>query len=808
MQRIVLFLLSLAFSASLSAQAPTWILADAGGSNGPDEAWAVAEDSQGNYYVFGHFFGTAVMGGNTLVSQGGTDIFLLCYSPAGQFLWSKQFGGSLGDFGLDLEIWNDQIYISGSFSGTAQFDNNTVISRGFDDIYVARLDLSGNVQWVFTGGSPGRDTGYGVRPDGFGNVFFGGQIKDNAIFVNDTVPSRGDEDLFLGKLDTAGTYLWGRSGGSIALDRGWSISSDPVGNGYVAGNFRTTAVFGNDTVMSRGAYDAIVVSYDPNGNLRWIKTSGGTADDFALGVEAGPGGNVYLTGYFANNGIFGNDTILSRGLSDLFLTKYDNNGTEIWTRSGGGVSNDFSNGVTVDNQGNASIVGRMEGTAYIGSDTVLSFFADVIVAAWDGNGSFLFSARAGGFAIDQGIGISAAANGAFFLAGSVGPGADFGPISVPSFGNTDAFVAKISNLANEPTQGSTSLFATGTTCNSVNLSWQSGNGANRLVVVRESQPVSIQPLDGSTYTPNAVFGQGTDLGNGNYIAYSGNGNSFTLSGLQPDSAYFLSIYEYNGSLGATNYKTDNPFNSSVNTLPLTLAAITPSSGANVCTGDSLQLAAVNFALNHQWYLNGNTIAGATNGTYFATQPGSYTLTVSDAPGCSDSTQTPVVVGQLQSPTASVSFTQNGITFDFTGTSAAAVSYDWDFGDGSSSTLQNPSHTYTTAGPVTVCLTVTDAQPCSSTECVNISVPVGREAALLGEGVTAVPNPGSDQTRLSFPQEVSTIKLFALDGKEVSHLSPPAGTTEAQLDLSGLEAGLYLILFIGDEQMRSLKLLVE
>jgi PKD repeat protein len=102
------------------------------------------------------------------------------------------------------------------------------------------------------------------------------------------------------------------------------------------------------------------------------------------------------------------------------------------------------------------------------------------------------------------------------------------------------------------------------------------------------------------------------------------------------------------------------------------------------------------------------------------------LIVYDAHGCSDSVCQQIIVHQVNTPTCQASFSfheaANGLQVNFADASTGSniiTSWVWDFGDGNSSTLQNPSHTYAHGAPYDVCLIIHDAHGCSDSVCQQI-----------------------------------------------------------------------------------------
>lgn len=105
----------------------------------------------------------------------------------------------------------------------------------------------------------------------------------------------------------------------------------------------------------------------------------------------------------------------------------------------------------------------------------------------------------------------------------------------------------------EPTSPSTDLTFNNVSTNSITVSWTEGNGTYHLVVVREGTAVTSTPVDGTTYTADNTFGNGSDIGSGEYVVYAGDNNSVTVYGLQDSTRYYFRIFEFNCSGGNEDY---------------------------------------------------------------------------------------------------------------------------------------------------------------------------------------------------------------------------------------------------------------
>jgi hypothetical protein len=102
-----------------------------------------------------------------------------------------------------------------------------------------------------------------------------------------------------------------------------------------------------------------------------------------------------------------------------------------------------------------------------------------------------------------------------------------------------------------PTVNASSINFSNKTETSVTVNWSNGNGTNRLLLIRQGNPIKDFPLDGTDYNASPVFGSGAAVG-ANYAAYNGNGNSVNISGLTAGATYYYRLVEYNKSTATGN----------------------------------------------------------------------------------------------------------------------------------------------------------------------------------------------------------------------------------------------------------------
>ena len=105
--------------------------------------------------------------------------------------------------------------------------------------------------------------------------------------------------------------FWMRNAGGLGADGGNDISIDRLGNTYTTGYFNNSAYFGsNISLLSSGVSDVFLTKMDNSGNFVWAVKAGGTGADRGLAIKTDSLGNCYITGYFNGTAIFGNAALL------------------------------------------------------------------------------------------------------------------------------------------------------------------------------------------------------------------------------------------------------------------------------------------------------------------------------------------------------------------------------------------------------------------------------------------------------------------------------------------------------------------
>lgn len=413
------------------------------GDSATQFASAVAS-GPGGVVITGSLSGSADFGGGTLTSAGGTDIFVASFDAQGAFRWARRFGDAAAQTGVDVALdAAGNVYVTGDFAGAVDFGGGVLTSAGGTDAFVVKLDSAGALVWAKRFGDGSSQNGRGIAVDGNGRVVVAGGFGGTVDFGGGALTSAGAFDAFVAMFDSGGTPLWSKRFGDSAFQSGKSVAVDLTGNVVLAGEAAGVTDFGGGPLTSAGGNDVFLVRLDAAGSHLWSHVFGDALVQSAGGVAVDSQGNVLLTGNAAGAIDFGGGPLTSAGGSDVFVAKFSQAGQHLWSRLFGSSGPDDGRDVAVDGFDAVLLTGDFTGSVSFGGALLQTAGGpDVFVAKLDPAGGHAWSRRYGDAVAQGGEGIAADATGVL-VTGSFAGTIDFGPGPMTSAGAGDAFVAKL-----------------------------------------------------------------------------------------------------------------------------------------------------------------------------------------------------------------------------------------------------------------------------------------------------------------------------------------------------------------------------
>ena len=352
-----------------------------------EKAHGVATDDDGYIYMTGYtndVFGFCNSTNRT--SEGITyssDVFVVKFDETGQRKWTHIIGSSSTDIGQGITTYNNDIFLTGYTYSTASFGNSqnktTEGVTGSPDVFVVKLNSSGNREWTFIGASEKADYGKDIAVDNYG-IHVTGWTDYRANFCNSSNKyTEGGvstySEVFVIKLNQAGQRQWTFIAGSgNYFDYGYSITV-LGGNSYVAGRTTSGSTFAGSTNKRLGGdvstgNCAFVMKLNSAGTRQWTYLTRGEA----YGIAVDSSGYSYVTGISIDGSDFAGGITRSEGTIggiDIFLLKLSSTGYKQWATVIGSASSisEYGHDICLDSSKNSYITGKANDGSSLGSSS-------------------------------------------------------------------------------------------------------------------------------------------------------------------------------------------------------------------------------------------------------------------------------------------------------------------------------------------------------------------------------------------------------------------------------------------------------
>ena len=717
------------------------------GGSGKESGNGITTDPTGNIFIIGTTLSTNNIAstGSYQTSLGGyQDAFIAKFNTSGTKIWSTYYGGNGDENGL--RIAHDQ---SGNmyFTGSTNSATGIATSGAYQTIYgstsagynafVAKFDNTGSIQWATYFGGNNSDYGGGICIDRNTFVYVTGTansttgIATSGVFQTNL---KGSSNAFIAKFSLGGSMQWSTYYGSTIFEYGNGITTDKIGNIYIAG--RTGSSSG---IATSGAFQTsynglcgFIAKFNPNSSRIWSTYFGGGGSyDQCSGITNDTSGNIFIVGINGYNTTFASvgayQATYGGGNSDASIAKFDSSGTRVWSSFYGGTYEDFGNGIAVSIDGKAYITGYTNSTSSIAT---LNAYQVNLSGSYDGfiakfgncTNSYLNATSNSPVCSRNTIQFSVNSNGIFY-----------------NWNGPNSFSSNQKNpFINNAATNNAGIYSL--------LMLDSSNGC----LMTTSVDLSIIPTPKVGFTQTSLShclnGNNFFLTDTSSIAYGSRQRLWTFNGIPAlqagsDTSTFNTVSRSFLSAGIDTVKlTETSDLGCKDSVTKTLSVYDQTQNgftinhANQCVQNNFLFTDTSNISNGSYtklwkFGNGDTSTSSVVNKTFAI--GSYTVKfiTTTNHGCTDSTQQNVVIYQYPKPV--VGFTQNnfsqclsGNSFllnDTSNISSGTISRQWIFSDSSTSNSLTLNKQFLKAGNYFIKLFVTSDHNCIDSVSKNVTV---------------------------------------------------------------------------------------
>ncbi|MFP4460106.1 MAG: T9SS type A sorting domain-containing protein [Candidatus Zixiibacteriota bacterium] len=293
-----------------------------------------------------------------------------------------------------------------------------------------------------------------LASDNHANVYSSGKFEDTLFFndYNDTLISRGMADIMLMKYDSTGHLLWYEQFGGTGEDNAFDAVCDSENNLILSGYYQDTIIFDTDTLVSNGGFDAFIIKFDPDGNIIWSLSFGGSEKDGANEVKISTDDRIIATADSYSDFRIDTFNITNTGFRDAYVMSITSSGNIEWYRSIQGAGHARSKSVAADCFGNVFFGGDFYGSNYVNDEhgipnlLINSGNNDAFLTCWNDEGDLKWFKKWGSSGYEYCKGLTTNNDGEVFACGPFENTVAFDSVSLTSAGGVDYILWKLDSM--------------------------------------------------------------------------------------------------------------------------------------------------------------------------------------------------------------------------------------------------------------------------------------------------------------------------------------------------------------------------
>jgi CubicO group peptidase (beta-lactamase class C family) len=260
-------------------------------------------DKKGNYLITGTFQGELNLLGQTVISKGQNDFFLAKISKDKQLVWLKSFGSSLQDFTFDIAVdGDDNPVVTGMFGGNIDFGSGQNYSPSDEySAFTAKFDSQGNLSWFKVFDENKMEVGSEIAVDKDNNILSVVNSRNSGSSLDTGHQPIQGEKAILTKYSSNGDLIFSKNFDASFSSRLRGVQSDTAGNILLTGEFQGNINLNQQNITSSGYnVNIFAIKLASNGELIWLKNWSGSGNNYGRGIGSDKESNIYITGTFGD----------------------------------------------------------------------------------------------------------------------------------------------------------------------------------------------------------------------------------------------------------------------------------------------------------------------------------------------------------------------------------------------------------------------------------------------------------------------------------------------------------------------------
>ncbi|MGL4631186.1 MAG: 3-coathanger stack domain-containing protein, partial [Leadbetterella sp.] len=283
----------------------------------------------------------------TITSKGKEDIYIVKVDSLGSVIWDNSYGGNDVDFVGSAQVTNDGGVLIASYSRSNRSGNLTSSLIGGYDVLLIKIDNNGNIIWDKRFGGIGDEQYPQIIKTSDNKYLLSYQIKkDNSVF-----------DIGLVKINDLGEVLWSKTYVNAGSNKVTSLVNSLDGGYFIVSESNTSNTLLDRSGPVFGGNDIWLIKTDINGNKIWDKSYGGSNYDNNPKLIQNTDSSIYIACNSAS-GVSGNKTSGNFGRNDFWVFKTNSQGMKIWDNNYGGSKDEYLNGIFMKPNNNLVLLGN------------------------------------------------------------------------------------------------------------------------------------------------------------------------------------------------------------------------------------------------------------------------------------------------------------------------------------------------------------------------------------------------------------------------------------------------------------------